>query len=88
MDDIIRIIKSLANSSVLNDGVTKTVKHEIKKGNWISSSLLAPMVPLLIASAAFSLVKGVFQRGVTRSAKEVTRAERGSNNMCHMDKNV
>ena len=46
------------------------------------------MVPLLIASAAFSLVKGVFQRGVTRSAKEVTRAERGSNNMCHMNKNV
>ena len=28
MDDIIRIIKSLEDSSVLFDGVTETVKHE------------------------------------------------------------
>ena len=28
MDDIIRIIKSLEDSSVLIDGVTETVKHE------------------------------------------------------------
>ena len=46
------------------------------------------MAPLLIAAVAFSLVNGVFQRGATRSVKEVTKAERGSNNMCHMDKNV
>ena len=31
MDDIIRIIKSLENLDVLIDGVTETVKHEIKK---------------------------------------------------------
>ena len=31
MDDIIKIIKSLEDSSVLIDGVTETVKHEKKK---------------------------------------------------------
>ena len=31
MKDIIKIIKSLEGSGVLNDGVTETVKHEIKK---------------------------------------------------------
>ena len=30
MDDIIRIIKSFQNSAILNDGVSKTEKHEIK----------------------------------------------------------
>ena len=31
MNDIIKIIKSLKDSNVLIDGVTQTVKHEIKK---------------------------------------------------------
>ena len=31
MNDIIKIIKSLENLGVLTDGVTDTVKHEIKK---------------------------------------------------------
>ena len=31
MNDIIKIIGSLENSSVLIDWVTETVKHEIKK---------------------------------------------------------
>ena len=31
MNDIIRIIKPLWDSGVLTDGVTETVKHEIKK---------------------------------------------------------
>ena len=31
MDDIIRIIKSLKNSGVLIDGVSKTVKRKIKR---------------------------------------------------------
>ena len=30
MSDIIKIIKSLEDSDILIDGVTKTVKHEIK----------------------------------------------------------
>ena len=31
MNDIIKIIKSLEDSGILNDGVTETAKHEIKK---------------------------------------------------------
>ena len=31
--DIIKVIKSLEDSSVLIDGATETVKHEIKKKN-------------------------------------------------------
>ena len=31
MNDIIQIIKSLEDLGVLIDGVTKTIKHEIKK---------------------------------------------------------
>ena len=31
MDDILRIIKSLGNSGVFIDGVSKTVKHDINK---------------------------------------------------------
>ena len=31
MNDIIKIIKSVENLSVLTDRVTETVKHEIKK---------------------------------------------------------
>ena len=31
MNDIIKIIKSLKDLDVLIDGVTETVKHEIKK---------------------------------------------------------
>ena len=31
MSDIIKVIKSLEDSGVLIDGVTETVKHEIKK---------------------------------------------------------
>ena len=31
MNDIIKIIKSLEDSNVLIDGITETVKHEIKK---------------------------------------------------------
>ena len=31
MNDIIKIIKSLEDSNVLTDGITETVKDEIKK---------------------------------------------------------
>ena len=39
MDDIIKIPESLEKLGVLIDGVTKTVKHEVKKGRWISGFL-------------------------------------------------
>ena len=31
MNDIIKVIKSLEYSGVLIDGITKTIKHEIRK---------------------------------------------------------
>ena len=42
MNDIIKIIKSLEDSAVLIDGVTETVKDEIKKTRgWISWSFMS-----------------------------------------------
>ena len=41
MNDFIRIIKSLENSSLLIDGVSETVMHEIKKPEgWFVGRLL------------------------------------------------
>ena len=41
MNDIIKIIKSVKDSGVLIDGVSETVKHEIKKARrWISWSFV------------------------------------------------
>ena len=39
MDDIIKIPESLEKLGVLIDGVTKAVKHEVKKGRRISGFL-------------------------------------------------
>ena len=45
MNDIIKIIKSLKDSGILIDGVTETVKREIKKqeGRFLGA-LLAPLL--------------------------------------------
>ena len=49
MNDIIKIIKSLEDSGVLIDGVTETVKHEIKKQEGGSLGvLLAPLAASLV----------------------------------------
>ena len=42
MDDITGITNSLENSNVLLDGVTKTVKHEMKKEGGFLGVLIAP----------------------------------------------
>ena len=51
VNDVIKIIKSLEDSSVLVDGITETVKHEIKKkkqeGGFLGA-LLAPLVVSLV----------------------------------------
>ena len=77
MNDIIKIIKSLEDSGVLIDGVTETVKHEIKKqeGGFLDA-LLAPLAASLVQPVISSVVKGISGRGVRR-------AGRG-----YMDKNV
>ena len=81
MDDIIRIIKSLENSSILVDGVTKTLKNEIKKQECgFLGAVLVPITTELIKPVASSLVNGTF-------GKEVMTARRVYTNMDHMDKN-
>ena len=44
MDDIIRIIKSLENPGVLIDGVSKTVKSEIKQEGGFLGMLFGTLV--------------------------------------------
>ena len=49
MNDIIKIIKSLEDSGVLIDGVTETVKHEIKQQEHaFLTALLAPLAASLV----------------------------------------
>ena len=60
MNDIIKVITSLEDSRVLIDGVTETVKVEIKKqGNGFPGVLLACLAALLIQPAICSIVKGI-----------------------------
>ena len=68
MSDITKIIKSLENSGVLLDGVTKTVKHEIKRqeGGFLGA-LLAPLAAALVQPVISSVVKGISERGVWRA---------------------
>ena len=65
MNDIVEIIKSLENSYVLIEGVTETVKHEIKK---IRSRISWCFVSFFrcFSGTAFSFVstKGIAGRGV------------------------
>ena len=70
MNDIIKIIKPLVDSSVLIDGVTETVKHEIKKqeGRFLGA-LLAPLAASLVQSVISSVVKGISERGVRRAGR-------------------
>ena len=53
--DIIKVIKSLEDSSVLIDGATETVKHEIKKKTrrWISSSFVKTFSRFISATNCF-----------------------------------
>ena len=70
MNDIIKIIKSLEDSSVLIDGVTETVKHEIKKQeDRFLRVLLAPSAASLVQPVISSVVKGISVRGVRRAGR-------------------
>ena len=65
MNDIIKTIKSLEDPDVLTDGVTETVKHEIKKqeGGFLAA-LLAPLACSWVQQVTFSVVKGISGKGV------------------------
>ena len=70
MSDIIELIKSLEYSSALIDGVTKNVKHEIKKqeGRFLEA-LLAPLAASIVQSVISSVVKGTSERGFRRAGR-------------------
>ena len=65
MNNIIRVIKSIEGSSVLIDGVTETVKHDIKKQEKkFLGVLLTPLVTSLVQRVSSSVVKGISGTGV------------------------
>ena len=67
MNYIIKIIKLLEDSNVLIDGITETIKHEIKKaeGGFLPA-LLTPLAASLVQPVISSVVKGKSGRGVKR----------------------
>ena len=68
MDDIFKVIKSLEDSGVLIDGVTETVKHEMKREE---GGFLRALIPLLATSLVqpviFSVVKSTSGKGIRRA---------------------
>ena len=70
MDDIIRIINSLEDSRVLIDGITETVKNEIKKqeGGFLDA-VSAPLAASLVQPVISSVVKGITRRGAMRRGR-------------------
>ena len=69
MNDV-KIIKSLEDSSVLIDGVTETVKHEMKKQErGFLGALLTPSAASLVQPVISSVVKGISGRGVRRAGR-------------------
>ena len=60
MEDIIKLVRSLEDSTLLIDDITKTVKHEINmREGWCCNAMLAPMAASLIAPMASSFIQFV-----------------------------
>ena len=71
MEDIIKIVKSLKDSSLLLEGVTKTVQNEAKqqKGGFLS---------MLLGSLGVSLLGNILAgRGINRDGGGTVRAAYG-----------
>ena len=62
--------KLLEDSGVLTDGVTETVKHEIKnqEGGFIGA-LLAPLAASIVQPVISLVVKGISARGVSGAGR-------------------
>ena len=65
MNDIIKIIRSFEDSTLLIDGITATVKHEVKKqeGGFLPV-FLAPLAASLVQQVISLVEKGISGRGV------------------------
>ena len=73
MEDIIKIIKSLEDSGLSIEGVTKTVQNEVKEQK---GSFLSMLLGTLGASLLGNLLTG---RGINRAGKRIIRAGYGNN---------
>ena len=72
MNDILKIIKPLEDLGVLIDGVTETVKSEIKKQEGgFYGVLLAPLASSLVQPVIYSVVKGITRRGVRIAGRDL-----------------
>ena len=68
--NIMKIIKSLGDLGVLIDGVTETVKYEIKKQeSRFLGALLAPLAASLVQPLISSAVRGACWKGVRRAGR-------------------
>ena len=76
MQDLLKIVKSLEDSGLLLDGITETVKNEVreKKGGF-QSMLLGTLGASLLGDL---LTKNLSGRGVIRAEEGTIRAGYGS----------
>ena len=72
MQDLLKIVKSLVDSGILLNGITETVKNEVKeqKGGFLSM-LLGTLGAYLLGD---SLTKSLSGRGVIRAGEGTIRA--------------
>ena len=83
MEDIIKIIKSLEDSGLLLDGVTRTIQNEVKeqKGGFLSM-LLGTLGASLLGNLLTG--KGIYRagkgKGINRAGEGIVRAGYGNNN--------
>ena len=70
MNYIIKIMKPLEDSGALIDGVTETVKHDLKKQeSRFLGALLAPLAASLMQLVISLVVKGITGREVRRAGR-------------------
>ena len=76
MQDLVQIVKSLEDSGILLDGITETVKNEVKrqKGGFLSM-LLGTLGASLLGDL---LTKNLSGRGVISAGEGTIRAGYGS----------
>ena len=66
--NIVKTIKLLDKSGILINGITETVKREIKKEDGFYRSLITPSAASLLQPVIPSVVKGISGRRVRRAA--------------------
>ena len=76
MQGLLKKIKSLEDSGILLDGITETVKNEVKEQK--SGVLLMLLGPLGASLLGDLLTKNLSGRGVIRAGEETIRAGYGS----------